>query len=241
MEFVSALVLGLGGGLHCAGMCGPLMMALFSSADAASRLRFRVAYHMGRLLTYALIGLVFGLLGRGFHVAGWQRAVSVVAGVLLLFGGALASRWSLDAWLVRSVGWVKVLFRMGLGRKTIGSLVFLGMVNGFLPCGLVYAAGVSAAASRNPLAGALSMVVFGLGTLPLLWVIDRLGQRLGPASRARCQKAVPWVVAGVGVLLIVRGLALGLPYLSPSSGGACPHCAISSQGGAGSLAGVAVQ
>ena len=226
MEFFSALVLGLGGSLHCSGMCGPLMMALFTGtgSDAASHRRSRVAYHTGRLLTYALIGLVFGLLGRGFQVAGWQRAVSVVAGVLLLVGGGVASRLSLDAWLVRSVSWVKALFRLGMGRKTIGSLMFLGMVNGFLPCGLVYAAGISAAASGNPLSGALSMVVFGLGTLPLLLVVDRLGQRLGATSRARFQKAVPWVVAGVGVLLIVRGLALGIPYLSPSSEGACPHC-----------------
>ena len=224
MEYWSALVLGLGGSLHCGGMCGPLMVALFSGAHAGSLARSRVAYHAGRLLTYALIGLVFGLLGRGFHVAGWQRSVSVVAGVLLLVGGAVASRLSLDAWLVRSVGWVKDLFRSGLGRKTLGSLVFLGMLNGFLPCGLVYAAGVSAAASGNPFSGALSMVVFGLGTLPLLLVVDRLGQRVGAASRARLQKAVPWVVAGVGGLLIVRGLGLGIPYLSPSSGGACPQC-----------------
>ncbi len=224
MEYWSALVLGLGGSLHCGGMCGPLMVALFSGAHAGSPARSRVAYHAGRLLTYALIGLVFGLLGRGFHVAGWQRSVSVLAGVLLLVGGAITSRLSLDAWLVRSVGWVKALFRSGLGRKTLGSLVFLGMLNGFLPCGLVYAAGVSAAASGNPFSGALSMVVFGLGTLPLLLVVDRLGQRVGAASRARLQKAVPWVVAGVGGLLIVRGLGLGIPYLSPSSGGACPQC-----------------
>ena len=224
MEFFSALVLGLGGSLHCGGMCGPLMMALFSGAHAVSPVRSRVAYHAGRLLTYALIGLVFGLLGRGFHVAGWQRSVSVVAGVLLLVGGAVASRLSLDAWLVRSVGWVKALFRSALGRKTLGSLVFLGMINGFLPCGLVYAAGVSAAASGNAFSGALSMVVFGLGTLPLLLVVDRLGQRVGAASRARLQKAVPWVVAAVGGLLIVRGLGLGIPYLSPSSGGVCPQC-----------------
>ncbi|MEY4690776.1 MAG: hypothetical protein RIT19_1101 [Verrucomicrobiota bacterium] len=224
MEFLSALLLGLGGSLHCGGMCGPLMMALLSGADPGSRVRSRAAYHAGRLLTYALIGLVFGLLGRGFHAAGWQRAVSVVAGVLLLVGGTIASRLSLDAWLVRSVGWVKALFRLGAGRRTLGSLWFLGMINGFLPCGLVYAAGVSAAASGAPLSGAVSMVVFGLGTLPLLLVVDRIGQRLGVAQRARLRKAVPWLVSGVGVLLIVRGLALGIPYLSPSSGGACPRC-----------------
>ena len=224
MEYLSALVLGLGGSLHCGGMCGPLMMALLSGTDPADRVRSRVAYHAGRFTTYALIGLVFGLLGRGFHVAGWQRAVSVVAGVLLLVGGAVASRLSLDAWLVRSVGSVKALFRMGLGRKTSASLVFLGMINGFLPCGLVYAAGVAAAASGSPLSGALSMAVFGLGTLPLLLAVDRLGQRLGAPARARLQRVVPWVVAGVGFLLIIRGMGLGIPYLSPSSGGACPHC-----------------
>lgn len=224
MEFLSALLLGLGGSLHCGGMCGPLMMALLAGTDPAARVRSRVAYHAGRLTTYALIGLIFGLVGRGFHVAGWQRAVSMVAGVLLLIGGAVASRLSLDAWLVRSVGWVKALFRLGMGRKTLGSLMFLGMINGFLPCGLVYAAGVAAAASGSPLSGVVSMVVFGLGTLPLLLAVDRLGQGLGADGRARLQKAVPWVIAGVGVLLIVRGLGLGIPYLSPSSGGACPRC-----------------
>jgi hypothetical protein len=111
-----------------------------------------------------------------------------------------------------------------MGRKTVGSLAFLGMLNGFLPCGLVYAAGIAAAASGSPLSGALSMGVFGLGTLPLLLAVDRLGQGLGAAGRVRLKKAVPWVIAGVGVLLIIRGLGLGIPYLSPSSAGACPHC-----------------
>ena len=218
MEYLSAFVLGLGGSLHCAGMCGPLMVALLPGGRGGA------AYHGGRILSYVLLGLVLGLVGHGLHLAGWQRGLSLVAGVLLLTGGFLASRLALDAWLVRSVGWVKRLFGLGLGRRGVPSMVLLGMANGFLPCGLVYAAGLSAAASGSALSGAGAMALFGLGTLPVLLAFDRLGRHLPAAVRGRLQAAVPWIVAGVGTLLVLRGLGLGIPYLSPSTAGACPRC-----------------
>ena len=225
MEYFSAFVLGLGGSLHCAGMCGPLLVALLPGGrGGAAGASSRAAYHGGRILTYVLLGLVLGLVGHGLHLAGWQRGLSLVAGVLLLTGGFLASRLALDAWLVRSVGWVKRLFGLGLGRRGVPSMVLLGMANGFLPCGLVYAAGLSAAASGSALSGAGAMALFGLGTLPVLLAFDRLGRHLPAAVRGRLQAAVPWIVAGVGTLLVLRGLGLGIPYLSPSTAGACPRC-----------------
>lgn len=222
MEYLSAFVLGLGGSLHCAGMCGPLMMTLLPGGRGG--VRSRAAYHGGRILTYVLLGLVLGLVGHGLHLAGWQRGLSLTSGVLLLVGGVLASRLALDAWLVRSVGWLKALFGLGLGCRGVPSMVLLGMANGFLPCGLVYAAGLTAAASGGPMSGAGAMAVFGLGTLPVLLAFDRVGRLLPAAVRGRLQAAVPWMVAGVGTLLVFRGLGLGMPYLSPSTAGACTHC-----------------
>ncbi len=216
MELWTGLLLGLVGSLHCAGMCGPLVLALPQAGGHWFRFSLsRVAYHLGRLSAYGLLGLAFGLLGRSVALAGFQRWTSVLAGVAVL--GALLPGWH------RSVGWpaarVVALLKRGLSsllqQRAIPALYLLGVLNGFLPCGLVYVAAAGAVALGNALAGVTYMLAFGLGTVPLMFGIGLAGRNVQSAIRSRFQRLIPVSLAVVGALLILRGLSLGIPYLSP--------------------------
>lgn len=221
----AALVLGLAGSLHCAGMCGPLALALpHPGRGMGGFVAGRLLYQAGRLLTYMLMGLASGVLGHGLSMAGVQRWVSLTAGLLLL-SGLVATAWArpaawLGRWTLRIKGWLG----WGLRRRTMGSLLVLGTVNGLLPCGLVYAAAALAATAGGVWAGMGSMALFGLGTIPVMLGLG-LGGRAFPASwRLRLSSMMPASLAAVGLLLVLRGMALGIPYLSPDmAGGSCCH------------------
>ncbi|MEI6342968.1 MAG: sulfite exporter TauE/SafE family protein [Verrucomicrobiota bacterium] len=221
----AALVLGLAGSLHCAGMCGPLALALpHPGRGMGGFVAGRLLYQAGRLLTYMLMGLASGALGHGLSMVGVQRWVSLTAGLLLL-SGLVATAWARPAawmgrWTLRIKGWLG----WSLRRRTMGSLLVLGLVNGLLPCGLVYAAAALAATAGGVWAGMGSMALFGLGTIPVMLGLG-LGGRAFPASwRLRLSSMLPASLAAVGLLLVLRGMALGIPYLSPDmAGGSCCH------------------
>ncbi len=221
----TALLLGLAGSLHCAGMCGPLALAL--PAGAGGRGQFvagRLAYHGGRVITYALLGAALGLAGRSLALAGVQRGVSVAAGLLLIAGVWLLPRAGGAGAAVRGGGGLQRAPGGLLRRPGLPSLGLLGLLNGLLPCGLVYAAGAASLAAGGAGAGALYMAVFGLGTVPMMLALGLGGRALPVTWRLRLTTAVPAVVSLVGGLLVLRGLALGIPWLSPAAAGACPHC-----------------
>lgn len=222
----TALLLGLAGSLHCAGMCGPLALALPSGGGGRARfLAGRLAYNGGRLVTYGALGAALGLAGRSLALAGVQRGVSVAAGLLLIAGVWLLPRVGGAGPVFRFVGGLKRALAGLLRRPGLSSLGLLGLLNGLLPCGLVYAAGAASLAAGGAEAGALYMVVFGLGTVPMMLALGLGGRALPVTWRLRLTAAVPAVVCVVGGLLVLRGLALGIPWLSPSASGACPHCA----------------
>ncbi len=222
----TAFMLGFAGSLHCAGMCGPLALALpHPGRGMAGFVGGRVLYQVGRVTTYIGMGLVFGLVGRSLALAGVQRWVSVGAGLLILSGLVVAG-WSgaaapLTSWVNRVKGWLGVLLK----RRTMGSLALLGLVNGLLPCGLVYAACAGAAASGEAWGGMAYMAVFGLGTVPMMLGLGLSGQAMPVAWRFRLQRLIPVSVGAVGILLVLRGLALGIPYISPdlATGACCTH------------------
>lgn len=212
----TAFLLGLAGSLHCAGMCGPLALALpATGSGSAGYVAGRLAYQAGRIATYSLLGVLFGWLGRSLAVVGVQRWVSLAAGVLILAGLGLSGRSNGGAALTRAVTGLKSAFRGLLQRRTVASLGLLGLLNGLLPCGLVYAACAGAAALGGWVDGIQYMVLFGIGTLPVMLGISLSGRAVPVAWRLRWQQLAPLSVAVVGVLLILRGLALGIPYLSP--------------------------
>lgn len=220
-------MLGLLGGLHCAGMCGPLMLALPVVGSTTGRyVAGRVAYHLGRVMVYGMMGVLAGALGRSLAMAGVQQAVSITLGTAMLAGLFLAPRFLEMGWMA---GWVGRLQRvMGgfLRQRTAGSLLVLGGLNGLLPCGLVYAAFAGAAATDSVMGGVQYMVVFGLGTLPVMLAISLTGHLVPMAWRLKLRHLVPVSMGLVGVLLVLRGLSLGIPYVSPdlAAGGAgCCH------------------
>lgn len=216
MEFIwTAFLLGLVGSLHCAVMCGPLVFAVTTSAGA--RLPFtaaRLIYNAGRILTYCLIGLLFGAVGKTFALAGIQRWLSLGAGAAILAGLLLTTRFALNTPIAKSVVKLKSMFARLLQRRTVLSQFLLGSLNGLLPCGLVYIAAAGAATTFSPINGALHMAAFGAGTLPMMLGLGMAGSRLRPLG-LRFQKLIPVCVMLVGLLLLLRGMALGIPYVSP--------------------------
>ena len=215
-----ALLLGLAGSLHCAGMCGPLMLALPTPATSRTQwLIGRFAYQGGRILTYAVMGALFGLLGQALVLAGFQRALSIALGAAMLaaalitpFAGySLADRLG----LTRAVRALKRVWAGWWGRRDIASLSILGALNGLLPCGLVYVALAGAAATGSAASGTVFLAVFGLGTLPMMLALSLAGSKIAPPLALRLRRLVPVAVGVVGLLLILRGLDLGIPYLSP--------------------------
>ncbi len=208
-------MLGLVGSLHCVGMCGAIALALpHPGRGWTSFITGRLAYNLGRILTYSLIGAVFGLIGRSLALAGIQRWISIGAGVAILLGLVVSSRHTTPP-LVRAVGWLKNRLGSLLQQRSFSSLLLLGMLNGLLPCGLVYAAAAASLATGNLLSGVEYMAVFGLGTVPLMFGVSLSGKTLLAPFRLHLQKLIPVSLALVALLLILRGLSLGIPFLSP--------------------------
>lgn len=224
-DYFAAFILGLLGSLHCAGMCGPLAMALpVTGGSAVSFAAGRAAYNLGRVLTYCALGIVFGLLGKTFWLAGVQRWASIALGVLLLVG--LLSSRKLAVWqpVTALVGWLKVRMAGMLRRRSFASLTLLGSLNGLLPCGLVYVAGAGATTSGDVLGGAGFMAAFGAGTVPMMLAISLSGKLIPVSVRLKLVKAIPVSVFLLATLLILRGMSLGIPYLSPDLAmGSCCH------------------
>jgi hypothetical protein len=218
MELWSAFFLGLVGSLHCAGMCGPLALALpISKGGRFTFVMGRTAYNLGRLLTYTLLGIAFGLLGKSFAVIGAQRWISIAAGVAILLALFASPRRSFTAPLFQLVARLKAALGNLLERRSISSLAVVGTLNGLLPCGLVYVACAGAATTGGLLAGAEYMFLFGLGTVPVMLAASLL-------VRIRFQRLVPVCLFAVGTLLILRGLSLGIPFVSPDLAGGTSPC-----------------
>jgi sulfite exporter TauE/SafE len=221
----TALILGLVGSLHCAGMCGPLALAL--PVTGTTRTGFvtgRLMYNLGRLVTYCLLGVIFGLVGRTLALAGIQRWVSISLGLALLFGVASSRKLALWGPVMSLIGSLKFRMSTLLRERSLSSLVVLGMLNGLLPCGLVYVACAGATATGTLLSGAQYMAMFGLGTIPMMLGIGLCGRLMPMALRLHLRKAVPASVCLLAGLLILRGLSLGIPYLSPDLSSTSTDC-----------------
>ena len=225
MDFGIAFALGLLGSLHCAAMCGPLMLALPVPPGGAGRfVAGRIVYQLGRVATYCLLGVVAGLVGKSLFVAGFQQWLSIALGLAVLAGFLVSKRVALSAPVVHLVSWLKVAMSAQLRRRSFRSLALLGLLNGLLPCGLVYVALAGAAARGSILSGIGYMAVFGLGTLPMMLGINLSGKLLPLAFRLSLRRAIPVGVCLLAGLLILRGLALGIPYVSPDLGSGTPGC-----------------
>ncbi|RPD48310.1 sulfite exporter TauE/SafE family protein [Hymenobacter sediminis] len=220
----AGFVFGVLGSFHCVGMCGAIALALpgrsgASSLGAGSFGAGRLLYNLGRTTTYAVLGALAGLLGHGLRLAGLQQSLSVASGCLILLLVAVPERYTgqVAGWLglSRPLNWVKSTLA-GLFQHTSGwALYGAGLLNGLLPCGLVYLALAGALTAPGILGAAGYMACFGLGTLPLMLALSLTGQLVPLYWRARFRQVVPYAASLLAMLLLVRGLGLGIPYLSP--------------------------
>ncbi len=234
---LAALALGLFGSLHCVGMCGPLALALPRGSGARRHLIVgRLLYNLGRVMTYALLGLLFGLLGSAARIAGLQQALSIATGTSILLWLLLPKRLTQRAATVSGAavglaalkGWLAPLFR----RRGYTAQFLIGVLNGLLPCGFVYIGLAGALAQPGVLQSAAFMALFGAGTFPAMFAVSLVPGLLSPHARLSIRRLLPVGTAIVAVLLIMRGLSLGIPYVSPkltsspaaqSTASACHH------------------
>ncbi|MES2748321.1 MAG: sulfite exporter TauE/SafE family protein [Bacteroidota bacterium] len=218
----TALLFGLVSSLHCLGMCGPIAMMLpVDRNNQAKKVSQIITYHLGRLFSYATIGLVFGLVGKGFFMAGIQQQVSITIGVLIilviLIPTRLFSKYNFSQPVFKLLAKIKTALGSQFKNKSYRSLFTIGVLNGFLPCGMVYVALFGAIAMQSVGYGVLYMLLFGLGTIPLMSMVVIFTSIMNVAVRNKIQKAIPYVGVAIGMLFILRGLGLGIPYISPST------------------------
>jgi hypothetical protein len=216
----TAFLLGLMGSLHCLGMCGPIAFMLPVSRGNRLKGSLQVGlYHTGRLLSYGTLGLLFGLFGKGLALFGMQQKLSVAIGILMILTVLLplskVRRPGLLRPFYKLVSLVKNKLSKELSNRRTDTFFAIGLLNGLLPCGLVYMAVLGAIAMGNAFEGALFMALFGLGTVPLMTAAVYLGNFAKPAVRSRIKSLVPFLLLAIGTLFILRGLGLDIPYVSP--------------------------
>lgn len=230
--FAAAFILGLAGSLHCVGMCGPIAMAVpTGSRDAGPRALAYGLYHFGRISAYALLGFVFGTLGYGLHTAGFQQGMSIAAGMLMLgfiWLPKIKGLSRVEGPLYSFQAKVQRFMAKRLKDHRAQAVLGLGFFNGFLPCGMVYIALAGAIASNSPADGALFMATFGLGTAPALFLLAFGSAAIATRYRPALIRLAPYLASIIAILFILRGLGLGIPFISPEAGfvvSSDNHCA----------------
>ncbi len=216
--WVTALSLGFLSSLHCVGMCGPIVMALpLNRSSIWTMLGGLLLNNISRSFGYALMGMLAGIFGKGLAIAGLQNKLSILAGVLMLlllffssklvtskFMHGINSKWKMFA--------IKIF-----GISSPYTLSLIGFLNAFLPCGFVYMALAGALSTGNILSGSIFMMLFGAGTFPALIMVAFAGQFLKPRVRSWARSLTPVFVSLLACILILRGMNLDIPYLSPAS------------------------
>lgn len=227
--FYAAFLMGLMGSLHCLGMCGPIAFALPVRTNVlyVKILKYGL-YNIGRVATYTILGALIGIVGKGFAFAGMQQTLSIAAGVVIIFSAVL-TYVSVHTFEMSSItnsirSRLKSSFQFYFQKKGYTALFMLGLLNGLLPCGMVYMAMLAALAGGSSLSGAVFMTGFGLGTVPMMFAVCLTGNVIGMKWKSYVYKAVPVLTVLIGVLLILRGMQVSVPLLT--SGHEC--CQLSS-------------
>jgi sulfite exporter TauE/SafE len=218
----TAFIFGLISSLHCIGMCGPIAMMLPVDRTNQTKKTLQIfTYHLGRLSAYGTIGFIFGLLGKGFSLAGIQQELSIFLGVamitIILVPEKIFMSHNFSKPIFKVISKIKTTLGSQFKNKSYQSLFTIGVLNGFLPCGMVYVALFGAVAMQSPSFGVLYMILFGLGTVPMMSSVVYLNSFLTLPFRNKIQKVIPYVAVCIGILFILRGLGLGIPYISPNT------------------------
>ena len=217
--FIPAFILGVISNLHCLGMCGPIALAIPLNRSSKSAMLFGILqYHLGRVLVYAILGYIVGYIGMGIKLFGVLQVISIIAGIgiiiyawrnkLTFFKNPFTSSLRHTSLLSRSMGKI-------MRSESPLKLFLLGALNGLLPCGMVYTALITAVVLGTPILSATSMLAFGLGTLPGLVAFSLFAQQLGNPIRSKINRYLPYLITVVGLLIVLRGMNLNIPYISP--------------------------
>jgi sulfite exporter TauE/SafE len=220
MQLISyAFLIGFVGSFHCVGMCGAIALSLpVKSLPIHQRNIGLILYNIGRVVTYSFIGVMFGIIGRTFYLGGFQKIVSVIIGIFIIV-------YLILTYLLKKAVQIKFIDKFNykvqfvlskyLSEQQLKNTFIIGLLNGLLPCGMVYFALAGALASGSILKGIVFMVMFGLGTIPLMLLVSYLGIFINISIRNTIKKVVPYFMLIMGVLFILRGLDLNIPYVSP--------------------------
>jgi sulfite exporter TauE/SafE len=213
-----AFFMGLFGSIHCAVMCGPLLLAIQGSQELTWKIALnKLFYQVGRILTYGIFGIVLGLVGKIASIQGWQMGLSLFTGIILLIIGLV------QLFKIKNEGFIKLQMRfvqpiakiMGRWLYRPGGSFFAGVLNGILPCGMLYMAAAAAMNTSSSLTSFYFMIMFGLGTLPLLLVFSFLGNFIRTYFKMNFSKWLPFLYILMGIWFLLRGANLDIPYLSP--------------------------
>ena len=212
-EFIAAFMMGFLGSMHCIGMCGGLVGALTMSKP---KLWWGglMSYQAGRVMTYMILGLIAGLIGAGLHSLAWfehmQRGIIVFTGIMMIAFGLNLAGWLPDPFskaassLVASLGISRLIGRAAGSDKPV-SWAVVGLMNGLLPCGLVYAALAFGLASGGVIESGMIMLAFGLGTIPAMTFVPVLVRNITPDGRGLILKIAAILVIVLGVMMMLRG------------------------------------
>jgi len=215
----SGFLIGIMGSFHCLGMCGPIALALpIHHLDKYKQISYTLLYNIGRVVSYSLLGLLFGLIGKSLFIGKYQQAFSITVGILILLGAFAPKFFSL--FKLKSLDNYSKYIRSNLSKlfkkeKTKSVYFLIGIFNGLLPCGLVYFALASALISGSVLNSVAFMSMFGVATIPMMFSVSYFGKFISQKFRVTVNKLVPYFIAIMAILLVLRGLNLGIPYISP--------------------------
>ena len=225
--FISAFSIGLLSSFHCVGMCGAFAFSLpVQNFSSSKKLTAILLYNAGRITTYSLLGVVFGIAGRQLFLGGFQQWFSIIAGLVIV---TIALQLLFRKPLLHFPGFnkfnlfVQKLIARFIKNASLRGIFLLGTANGLLPCGLVYLAIAGALGTGSIDGSVLFMLFFGLGTFPAMLALSYYGFFIKVSVRNTIRKAMPWFIAAMGILLIIRGMGLGIAYLSPDISNTAQH------------------
>jgi sulfite exporter TauE/SafE len=218
----TALLFGLISSFHCIGMCGPIAMMLPVDHNNPTKKVLQIMlYHLGRLTAYGMLGLFFGMLGKGLFLAGLQQQLSIAVGILMIVlvvvPEKILANYNFSKPVYKLISKVKSHLGAQFKRKSPDALFTIGLLNGFLPCGMVYAALFGAIAMQSELLGVAYMVLYGIGTIPMMSAVVLISNFITVPVRNRIQQLIPVFVIVIGALFIMRGMGLDIPYISPNT------------------------
>jgi uncharacterized protein len=218
----TAVLFGLISSFHCIGMCGPIAMMLPVDHNNPTKKVLQIMlYHLGRLTAYGMLGLFFGMLGKGLFLAGLQQQLSIAVGILMIVFVVVPERilakYNFSKPVYKLISKVKSHLGAQFKRRSPDALFTIGLLNGFLPCGMVYAALFGAIAMQSELLGIAYMVLFGIGTIPMMSAVVLISNFITVPVRNRIQQFIPIFVIAIGALFIMRGMGLDIPYISPNT------------------------